>query len=132
MTEPHLTLFSGDLLSKWGFNDGDDPDDWLDWCEAQGIDYTKFDFPWAAVVRQHLLPAIEQDVTVVDIETCHNPIRVDTLHGVNVVDYWRDNRRNDSLLTPDHVEVPMVEALRIALDEAGLTEPPRSPAGRSA
>jgi hypothetical protein len=125
MSEPHVTLFSAGLLSKWGFNDGDDPDAWLDWCEAQGIDYNRLDYPLAALVRQHLVPAIEQPVTVVDIETCHNPIRIDTLHGVDVVDYWRDSRRADFLLTPDHIDVPMTEVLRIALAEAGLAEPPR-------
>ncbi|MFI1524943.1 hypothetical protein [Streptomyces griseus] len=125
MTDPTLTLFSRDLLSKWGFNDGCDPDDWLDWCDNRGIDHSAFDFPWASIVRQHLVPAIEQDVTVVDIETSHNPIRVETVNGADVREAWY-GRADEPALTPDHVDVPMGEVLRLALAEAGLTEPPRS------
>ncbi|MEU3346405.1 hypothetical protein ABZ723_15745 [Streptomyces sp. NPDC006700] len=124
MAEPHLTLFSADLLSKWGFWDGTDPDAWMDYCDAEGIDWFKLDFPIAAVVRSYLVPALDQDVTVVDIETSHNPIRVETIRGEDVTDYWR---RGDSrhLLTPESVDVPMADLLRLALTEAGLTEPPR-------
>ncbi|WP_406143744.1 hypothetical protein [Streptomyces anulatus] len=125
MTEPTLTLFSCDLLSKWGFNDGDDPEWWLDWCETQGIDYNAFDFPWAALVRKHLVPAIEQDVTVVDIETIHNPIRVETVDGIDVSEAWH-GRVEAPTLTPEYVDVPVAEVLRLALAEAGLTEPPLS------
>lgn len=124
MTEPTVTLFSADLLSKWGFNDGDDPEWWLDWCEAQGIDHMSFDFPWAALIRQHLIPALDQAVTVVDVETSHNPIRIDTLHGVDVTDYWRQGNSH-GLLTPEAVDVPMTDVLHLALSEAGLTEAPR-------
>ncbi|MFI9622140.1 hypothetical protein ACIG8S_24840 [[Kitasatospora] papulosa] len=125
MTEPTLTLFSRDLLSKWGFNDGNDPEWWLHWCDSQGIDYNAFDFPWAAVVRKHLVPAIVQTVTVVDIETSHNPIRVETVDGTDVREAWY-GRAEAPPLTPDHVDVPMAEVLRLALTEAGLTDPPLS------
>lgn len=125
VTGPTLTLFSCDLLSKWGFNDDDDPEGWLDWCDNQGVDYNAFDFPWAALVRKHLVPAIEQDVTVVDIETIHNPIRARTVDGVDVSEAWY-GRVEAPLLTPDHVDVPVAEVLRLALAEAGLTDPLRS------
>ncbi|MFI2358159.1 hypothetical protein OG582_11915 [Streptomyces anulatus] len=125
MTEPTLTLFSADLLSKWGFNDGDSPGSWLDWCDNRGVDYNMFDFPWAAIVRKHLVPAIEQDVTVVDVETIHNPIRVKTVNGVDVTQAW-SGKAAAPALTPEYVDVPMAEALRLALAEAGLTDPPLS------
>ncbi|WP_189111640.1 hypothetical protein [Streptomyces camponoticapitis] len=60
MTEPTITLFSYDLLSKWGFNDGDDPDVWLDWCDAQGIDHNRIEYPLVRLVRDHLVPAIDR------------------------------------------------------------------------
>ncbi|MFE7232548.1 hypothetical protein ACFVAF_18180 [Streptomyces sp. NPDC057596] len=125
MAEPTITLFSADLLSKWGFWDGSDPDAWMDYCDAKGIDWSKLDFPIAAVVRSHLVPALDQDVTVVDIETSHNPIRVETIRGEDVTDYWR---RGDShhLLTPESVDVPLASVLTLALDAAGLTEAPRA------
>ncbi|MFR0354156.1 hypothetical protein [Streptomyces sediminimaris] len=124
-TEPHLTLFSSCLLSKWGFNDGNDPDVWLDYCETHGIDYNALDFPLAALVRKHLLPALEQTVTVCDIETSHNPIRVEAIDGKDIIDLWHQSMAaTDGLLTPDHVDVPMADVLRLALDEACLAEPP--------
>jgi hypothetical protein len=124
VTEPHLTLFSADLLSKWGFNDGSDPDDWLDYCDAAGIDHAQLDFPWAAVVRQYLLPRIEQTVTAVDIEISHNPIRVETVDGTDMTAAWY-GRANAPSLTPESVDVPMADVLHLVLAEAGLTEAPR-------
>ncbi|MFI8254092.1 hypothetical protein [Streptomyces filamentosus] len=124
MTEPHLTLLTSGLLSKWGFNDGEDPAEWLDWCEANGIDYTALAFPLIPLVRTHLLPQIEQDVSLVEVETIHNPIRVDTVNGADATQVWR-GRAPEPTLTPEHVDVPMGEVLRLALAEAGLTEPPR-------
>ncbi|MFB7548583.1 hypothetical protein [Streptomyces sp. NPDC056154] len=124
MTEPHLTLFSSSLLSKWGFNDGEDPSGWLDYCEAKGIDHTALPFPLIPLVRTHLLPRIEQDVSLVEVETIHNPIRVDTVEGVDVTEVWF-GRAPELTLTPDRINVPMAEILSLALAEAGLTKPPR-------
>ncbi|MFC8075952.1 hypothetical protein ACFUN8_10445 [Streptomyces sp. NPDC057307] len=123
MTEPTITLFSSSLLSKWGFNDGDDPELWLAWCETRGIDHNAFDFPWAALVRKYLVPVIEQDITVVNIGTMHNPIRAATVDGADVTEAW-SGRAPAPILTPDAVDVPMPEVLRLALNEAGLSEPP--------
>jgi len=120
----NLTLFSSCLLSKWGFNDGDDPDDWLDYCEAHGVDYNALDFPLVCLVRTHLLPRIEQAVTAVDIETSHNPIRIETVNGVDMREVWY-GRAPELTLTPEYVDVPMADVLRLALAEAGLTKPPR-------
>ncbi|MEU9894247.1 hypothetical protein ACIBCS_27840 [Streptomyces phaeochromogenes] len=111
--EPSLTLHSDGLLSKFGFNDGDDPDEWLDYCEANGIDYNEVDFPLVQLVRQHLLPALDQAVTVYEVETAHNPIRAHTVDGVEV-------RGNDTVhgepieLTPEQVTIPMSEVARLA------------------
>lgn len=122
--EPVITLFSQCLLSKWGFNDGADNEAWLDWCDANGIDYNQVDFPLASLVRTYLLPKIEQDVTVVEIETSHNPIRVETVDGVDVTEVWH-GRAPEPTLTPEAVDVPMADVLRLALAEAGRTQAPR-------
>lgn len=124
MTEPHLTLLSSSVLSKWGFNDGNDPDDWLDYCEVRGIDYNALDFPLVALVRRHLLPRIEQPITVVEVETSHNPIRAETVNGQDMTETWF-GRAPEPTLTPESVDVPMSDVLVLALAEAGLTEPPR-------
>jgi hypothetical protein len=119
-----LTLFSSSLLSKWGFNDGDDPYDWLDYCEANGIDYNEVDFPLVELVRRFLLPRIEQPITVVEVETCHNPIRAETVDGVDMTEVWF-GRAPEPTLTPEYVEVPMSEVARLALElhERGESAP---------
>ncbi|MEU1302800.1 hypothetical protein ACWEQC_21300 [Streptomyces shenzhenensis] len=113
MAEPHLTLFSSCLLSKWGFNDGCDPDDWLDYCEANGIDYNAVDFPLVPLVRRYLLPVLDQDVTTVEIETNHNPIRAEKVDGVDVTEVWF-GRAPAPPLTPEYVDVPMSEVAKLA------------------
>jgi hypothetical protein len=113
MPEPVLTLFSSSLLSKWGFNDGNDPDDWLDYCEAHGIDYNAVDFPLVALVRQHLLPVLDQDVTVVEIETSHNPIRAELVDGIDVTEAWY-GRAPEPTLTPEYVDVPLSVVAELA------------------
>jgi hypothetical protein len=123
MPEPHLTLFSWCLLSKWGFNDGDAPDQWYDYCEALSVDYTKLDFPLVQLVRRYLVPKLEQAVKVIDVETSHNPIRVETVDGQDVTEAWY-GRTPAPTLTPEYVDVPMADVLRLALTEAGLTEAP--------
>jgi len=126
VTEAHLTLFSSSLLSKWGFNDGDDPDEWLDYCDAHGIDHNAVDFPLIPLVHQYLLPKIGQKITVVEIETSHNPIRALTVDGEDMAEVWF-GRAPEPALTPESIDVPMAHVLRLALAEAGLTEPPRWP-----
>ncbi|MFF5001719.1 hypothetical protein ACFY3G_02730 [Streptomyces phaeochromogenes] len=124
MSLPLLTLFSSSLLSKWGFNDGADPDDWLDYCEAHGIDHSKVDFPLVPLVRRYLLPNLEQSVTLVEVESSHNPIRALTVDGKDMTEVWH-GRAPEPTLTPEAVDVPMAVVLSLALAEAGLTEPPR-------
>ncbi|MEU0991949.1 hypothetical protein [Streptomyces sp. NPDC005953] len=124
MSEPQITLFSSGLLSKWGFNDGEPDETWLNWCDNQGVDHTQLEYPLVALVRTHLLPTIEQQVTAVDIETSHNPIRVDTIDGTDVREVWF-GRAPEPTLAPEYVDVPMAEVLRLALADASLTEPPR-------
>ncbi|MFI0900581.1 hypothetical protein [Streptomyces sp. NPDC020983] len=114
MSEPVITLFSSSLLSKWGFNDGNDPDEWWDYCETNGLD---LDFPLEEVVRRYLVPRLEQDITVVHIETIHNPIRAETVNGVDVTEAWL-GRATGPTLAPEYVDVPLSEVLKIAREVA--------------
>lgn len=108
-----VTLFSADLLSKWGFNDGADPDEWWDFCERHGADPGVLDFPLVEMVQRYLIPRLDQTVTVAIIETSHNPIRVETVDGVDVTEAWF-GRAPKPALTPEYVEVPLSEALKVA------------------
>ena len=109
---PPLRLFSDGLLSKWGFNDGDEPDWLLDYCDDHGLDYPD---AWHAALRtlvhEHLLPALDQRVEVYDIETIHNPIRAAYVDGVKVSDDVVYGRQDGPNLSPEWVEVPLDKVL---------------------
>lgn len=110
-----LRLYSGGLLSKWGFNDGDKPEAVYDYCETHGVSYLGLD--WHAtlvkVVRLYLLPALDQSVEVYEIETIHNPIRARTVNGEKC---WSEADINPSVvLTPEYVEVPIARIIDLAV-----------------
>jgi len=111
MSEPTLWLSSDCLLSKYGFNDGDEPDAFWDWREERGVEDIAWHPTLRRIVREHLVPKLDQRVEVYDIETIHNPIRASTVDGVDIDDLAD---HPDGMLTPDGVEVRYSEVLRIA------------------
>ena len=126
--EPSLRLFSSGLLSKWGFSDGDTPDDWLDYLEDQGIDAGSLR-SWRndvlpALVRRFLVPVLDQHVELVKLGTNHNPIRASKINGRDVEHLWHDDL--PEMLTPEFVEIPFSEVLKIARYVQGevIRDPP--------
>lgn len=122
MSEPTLWLHSSCLLSKFGFNDGDMPDEVADWLDAQGIDFNGT--AWRAevlgrLVREHLVPALARRVTIVEIGTNHNPIRASTVDDVDVEGCWYGGQPSP-VLTPESVEVPYAEVLRVLREVGGV------------
>lgn len=108
-----LVLRSDGLLSKWGFNDGDEPDAYLDWCDDNGHPYPDdWDTVLRTLVRTRLAPALDQHVELVDIETLHNPIRAERVDGVDVTDLWYGSNAHVTL-TPEDVEVPYADVLAL-------------------
>lgn len=114
---PTLTLYSDGLLSKWGFNDGDKPDDLLDYCDAHGLDYP---VGWRRLlyqlVTERLVPVLDQKVTIIYIVTNHNPVRALTVDGVDVRESWYASE-DRMTLTPPSVEVPMADVMALAMKE---------------
>lgn len=106
-----LTLRSEDLLSKWGFNDGEPPEALLDVLDAEGIAYPT---DWHAIlvqlVEENLLPVLDQRVEVVTLETNHNPIRADRVDGVELEDW---TGAGDIVLSPESVDVPVERVLEL-------------------
>ncbi len=95
MPEPTFTLDAEDLLSKWGFGDGDALDDW--WWDnfAEEPPFNDHDMLHALVLA-YLVPALRDaahEVEIFRIETNHNPVRAETLDGILVDHYstrdWR-------------------------------------------
>jgi hypothetical protein len=106
MSDP-IRLYSDGLLSKWGFGDGDCLDEVLwDRCDELGL---RADGDEHAVliraVREYLLPALAEhhDVVVFEIDTIHNPIRADTIDGIEIPPF---DSSFEMALTPEYVDVP--------------------------
>jgi hypothetical protein len=106
VSEPCVTLYTAGLLSKWGFGDGDAPDDYRDYCEERGVYLTRWRSLLPHIVREYVLPVLDQQVEIAVIGTNHNPVRAVTVDGVNVEGYWYDHEDRVKL-TPETVSVPM-------------------------
>lgn len=127
MTET-LILVSASLLSKWGFGDGDPFEAFTDWyhdrhgdglmrhCNCKSLDLgVSDDDLLRLLVRRYLVPALDQRVELVDIETSHNPVRATKVDGVDVEECWYGAAPAPAL-TPDAVEIPYEDVLK-AVDE---------------
>lgn len=138
MTDPErmLILFSDGLLSKWGFNDGDLPEEFYEWWHETRCPPSCFWECYAKVpdkpviqvlVRRFLLPALDQRVEVYDIGTIHNPIRASSVDGLEVPDEVIYGSTRGPALTPASVEVPYAEVAKVIDELAGLpvSEEPR-------
>jgi len=109
-----LTLVSACLLSRFGFNDGDYPEEVYDYLDEVGADYPAH---WGPVlvqlVREHLIPALSEHhcVEFYTVGTSHNPCRAD-IDGVRF-DHRADNY--DVKLTPESVTVQWLDIARAVL-----------------
>lgn len=109
--QPGLVLASRDLLSKYGFNDGEVPEELTDLMDEAGQPPTRQVWDvWVDVlrhlVRAHLLPALDQSVeAVVDVLPPHNPIRASRVDGLDVTDEWSATPSR-ATLSPESVTVP--------------------------
>lgn len=112
-----LTLFSTGLLSKWGFSDGDLPDEIWDILDERG--HHDAEEHWHDVLTQlvetRLVPTLDQTIELVTLETSHNPVRAYSVDG-RVIDHTADN--DDIVLTPDSVDVPLSEVVDLLLAAA--------------
>lgn len=108
-----LVLRSDGLLSKWGFNDGDEPEWLIDVFDERGIDWIEID--WHEVlwrlVNEYLLPVLDQRVELERIQTNHNPVRASTVNGSNVEELWTS--KSTTCLTPESVTVPLDRVLDV-------------------
>lgn len=81
-----LALRSMCLFSKYGFNDGDVPDTFLDYCDDHQLEYPATgESGWhlllVDLVDQLLVPLLPAPVEAYRIGTIHNPIRARTVNG---------------------------------------------------
>ena len=110
-----MTFHTNDLLSKWGFGDGDMLTDLL-------LD-NNLEVPYSAermrydhvvlieVVKTHVIPRIDASIVAVEYGSLHNPIRASEVNGKEV-DWFKYNE--GIRLSPETVEVDDADILAIA------------------
>jgi hypothetical protein len=109
-----LTLWTSGLLSKWGFNDGDMPDDvwdaWDEVCRPASYRHVDWHPVLCRLVSEYVAPRLDQRVELTEIGTNHNPIRASKVDGVDVEDCWY-GKRPEPTISPESVTVPMSDVL---------------------
>ena len=112
-----INLNSNNLFHKWGFGDGDVLYDWWwdNYDDSPPVD--KHDLLYDLVVR-YLVPELEKaghTLDVIRIHTNHNPVRAETLDGVEV-DWYSETWE---LIEPEiSVEITEVQ-IKEAVDSLG-------------
>lgn len=106
-----MTFYTTSLLSKWGFNDGDILDEFAADYDIELPNYSQESYPRAhqaliEVVKEHILPTLDQKVEVVCISCIHNPIRAERVDDLSVEDFWPIAYLPERIITPATVEVP--------------------------
>ena len=109
--EDGIALYAADLWSKWGFNDGDMPDEVWDALEEEGIDVLHLDWHRVLIdlVRTFLVPRLDVEVELQEIITSHNPIR-----SVDAGDYSYGDKINEEEPSNVSVFVSMPEVISAA------------------
>lgn len=116
-----LRLSSDCLFSKWGFNDGDMPEEIMDaYCfDASGwekgphpFDTWDWDATLEALVRTYLLPAIPHEIVIYNMGGPHNPVRAESVDGVEVsYEEVMVNPRAKPPVATVVVDVPLTDVL---------------------
>jgi len=102
-----MRFYTEGLLSKFGFDDGDQLDLLLSVGDVEEHHVL------VEVVRQYVVPALHQSVTLQVVPTHHNPVRAATVNG-DRVNIFRAEEVGRIKLTPEFVDVPDGYILAIA------------------
>jgi len=114
MSKSNLVLHADDLLSKWGFSDGDVLSDWV--FDTLG----RYDFEYEnhkvleELVKRFLLPELQKKVEISFISTIHNPVRAEMIDGEYYTNHY--NHDDDGLLGDVSVEITEEVFLKVAKD----------------
>lgn len=134
MSEEFIEFETGHLLSKWGFQDGEQLVELLDQAglnrwSADSDEWWMFTrLVLCEVVERFVCPQIENDIKPYRMQTTHNPMRVYEVDGCHMSDWPAP-----PTLRPATVQVATRQILQVARDlqneEHDLTE--RSPQNKA-
>lgn len=111
-----MIFHTDDLLSKWGFGDGDALEYFFgDDAEISEM-LSEIDEHEALtkIVKEFVIPHISQTLTIEVLPTNHNPVRASTVDGVRV-DY-RAGPNQTIKLTPEKIAVPVSDVIGVIND----------------
>lgn len=104
-------MFADDLLSKWGFSDGDRLGEYV------YNEFKVYDFHYnehktlEELVKRYLLPKLEKKVETMYIGTIHNPVRAEMIDGEYYENHYEHD--DDGLLGDVTVEVTPEQVLAV-------------------
>jgi hypothetical protein len=115
-----LTLWASCLASKWGFDDGDLVIEYVFNLRECGYQIEKYnrDESLKLLVETYLAPVLVEkgiDVQYEFVGTCHNPIRVSKVNGVDVD--WRA-LNTPAVLEGISVTIPANDVVNLLLSAA--------------
>lgn len=111
-----FVMYADDLLSKWGFGDGDRLGEFI--YEEMNV----YDFEYnehkllEELVKRYLLPKLDKKVEIYFISTIHNPVRAEYIDGEPYENHY--NHDGDGLLGDVRVELDM-DTIRKHMEDFG-------------
>jgi len=101
-----MRFYFENLLSKWGFEDGEILHDLI---HKENIDVDPHDV-LCAVVKELVIPKTQDKIEVYTVSTCHNPIRASSVNGQQVF----STLPNNVDFNIDFVDIEDEEIIKIA------------------
>jgi hypothetical protein len=112
-------MYADDLLSKWGFEDGDRLSDFMYDNKSEFEDKVNGHELLEELVKRYLLPLLKDKVEIYFIQTIHNPVRAEMINGR----YYRNHYEHDDdgLLGDVSVELTLDEIEAVAKEMSRQT-----------
>jgi hypothetical protein len=105
-------MYADDLLSKWGFGDGDRLSDFM--YENNSKFESKVDSHklLEELVKIYLLPKLKDKVEIFYVQSNHNPVRAEMINGVYYTNHYEHD--DHGLLGDVAVELTLEEIEAVA------------------
>lgn len=102
-----FVMHADDLLSKWGFGDGDRLSDFLYDNNSKFEHKVNSHKLLEELVKRYLLPVLKDKVEISYMSTIHNPVRAEMINGKYYHNYYEYD--DDGLLGDTSVELTLKE-----------------------